>query len=210
MHKVTQKLAKSSKSFWNANTRSAGSCISVAHEAPPSSSESASYSWQQMNVSQHGVGVTLVHHEKALHLSSADGFSQRQCEACKLPSSRLRLLWIEAQEHLGQLVLRAVVHKFFHVHSAWPYQCWVQSEAEIVNVCTCIYISSLSPSSLSSFKSKLKTHLFSSAHWSVIFFPSHSTYPSPYIYLLCVCVLKSAYPYVFVRAPGSYKMRCHK
>ena len=106
-----------------------------------------------MDVSQHGVGVTLVHHEKALHLSSADGFSQRQCEACKLPSSRLRLLWIETQEHLGQLVVRAVVHKFFHVHSTWPYQSWVQSEAE-KNKSMYMYnlnslSLSLSPSSLS-------------------------------------------------------------
>ena len=72
-------------------------------------------------------------------------------------------------------------------------------------------------SSLSSFKSKLKTHLFSSAYWSVVFFPLYQPMTgNTCICSVCVCVCvcvwwnEHNYTYVFVRAPGSYEMGRHK
>ena len=72
-------------------------------------------------------------------------------------------------------------------------------------------------SSLSSFKPELETHLFSSIYWSV-YLSSHSANPSAVMHVFvacayvraCVCVMKWAYPYIFVIAPASYEIRCLK
>ena len=77
-------------------------------------------------------------------------------------------------------------------------------------------------SSLSSFKSELKTHLFSCAVLICGFLSSRSANPTPvmHVFVVCVCVcvcererereMKWAYPYTFVSTPGSYKMGHHK
>ena len=55
-------------------------------------------------------------------------------------------------------------------------------------------------SSLSSFKSNLKTHHFSSAYWSVVFFLLiYSTNPLPVI-VVCVCVCVRAWVHACVRS----------
>ena len=81
--------------------------------------------------------------------------------------------------------------------------------------------------SLSSFKSKLKTHLFSSAYWFITFFLLFPSNPwllcmcfcggCVYHYCMCVCMYVGVFMYVcvaclsaFSSTLGSHEMRCHK
>ena len=75
---------------------------------------------------QHILSTVLVEHEESLHLRRAHvGYVLEQARG-ELLCHVLRFLWVEALEHLLQLVRAAVANVLFDIHSAWPDQGWIQ------------------------------------------------------------------------------------
>ena len=72
------------------------------------------------------VSAVFVQHEISLNFSGRDCLHRRDDSVCKLSAALLRFFWVEALEHLLQLMCRAVVNFGFNINPTWSNQCRIQ------------------------------------------------------------------------------------